>query len=123
MKSLENVTESVRQILGSMLPSILEASLEADVFSLGLDSLNVFKAIKIIKAAMGLSDQLAPRHLYANPTLGSFSAYLFQKVSEPKQTQPGSIEESLSTHMKRQLDQHKARQSFRLNAFDYVVST
>lgn len=121
-KSLESITESIRRILESMLPAMAVASSDTDVFSLGLDSLNVFKAMKIIQSATKLTDQLAPRHLYANPTLGKFSAYLLQKLSESKQTNGGSVEDSPAVQMKKQIDQHKARQSFRLNPLDYVVS-
>ncbi|KAF1945053.1 transferase family protein-like protein [Clathrospora elynae] len=121
--SLESITKSVRHILGSLLPAILEASPDTDVFSLGLDSLNVFQAVKTIQAAMGFRDRLAPRHLYGNPTLSKFSAALAKLVAQDATTNGTTVADHANddvTGMKRMIDQHKARQSFKLNAFDYV---
>lgn len=69
--SVGSIMDSIRDILGSLLPAIRKASPDTDVFSLGLDSLLMDRAVKIIRAAMGLQDRLAPRHLYANPSLPS----------------------------------------------------
>ncbi|KAF2846132.1 transferase family protein-like protein [Plenodomus tracheiphilus IPT5] len=118
--TVESTTKSVRQILGSILPAILEAGPDDDVFGLGLDSLNVFKAIKIIQVGMKLQGQIAPRHLYANPNLGKFSTFLFHKISEIRQTDGFVKKESTASTMKKFIDHHKARQSFRLNPLDYV---
>ena len=52
--SVESITSSIRHILGSLLPEIENASQDTDLFVLGLDSLMVFRAVKIIRAAMGL---------------------------------------------------------------------
>lgn len=123
--SVESITESVRQILASMMPAILDASPDTDIFGLGLDSLNVFQAIKIIQAAMGLQNQLAPRHLYANPTLKNFSAALAELAVENSKANGDSAStesavDERSNRMKRLIEQHKARQSFKLNALDRV---
>lgn len=121
--SVESIMSSVRHILGSSLPAIHEASPDTDVFSLGLDSLIVFSAVKTIQAAMGLRDQLAPRHLYANPTLAKFSAALLRLAAQARKTAGTAAEDSVNddlAEMKRMIDQHKARLSFRLNPFDYV---
>lgn len=118
--TLESTTESVRQILGSILPAILDAAPDEDIFGLGLDSLNVFKAIKMTKTAMMLQDQLAPRHLYANPTVAKFANFLFRQISEAQKPNGENKEESAASRMKKLIDQHKARLSFRLNALDYV---
>ena len=74
--SVGSITDSIRNILGSLVPAVHEASPDADIFSLGLDSLLAYRAVKMIRASIGLQDQLAPRHLYANPTLAKFSAAL-----------------------------------------------
>lgn len=66
------------------MPAIHKASPDSDVFSLGLDFLLVFRAVKTIWAAMGLQDQLAPRHLYASPTLAKFSATLARLAAEAR---------------------------------------
>lgn len=121
--SVESIMDSIRHILCSLLPAIREASPDTDVFSLGLDSILVFRAIKTIRASMGLQDQLAPRHLYANPTLAKFSAALAQLAAVARKT-IGSASDDLvnddSAKMKRMIDKHKARLSFKLNPFDYV---
>ena len=114
---------SIRQILGSLLPAIHDALPDTDFFRLGLDSLLVFRAVKTIRAAMGLQDQLAPRHLYANPTLAKFSAALARLAAEARNTNgtasDGIINDDLAK-MKSMIDKHKARLSFKLNPFDYV---
>lgn len=121
--SVHTIQESVRDILASSLNVIQEADDDDDLFSLGLDSLGVFAAIKTIRAAMGLQDELAPRHLYANPTLATFSAVLFRFAVEAKKNNETlsarPIDDELAK-MRRIIAQHQARQSFRLNVLDYV---
>ncbi|KAL8945036.1 MAG: hypothetical protein Q9216_000020 [Gyalolechia sp. 2 TL-2023] len=121
--SAESIMDSLRHILGSLLPAIRETSPDTDVFSLGLDSLLVFRAVKIIRAAIGLQHQLAPRHLYANPTLAKFSAALARLAAEARdtsETDSGGLVDNDSAKMKKMIDEHKARLSFKLNPFDYV---
>lgn len=121
--SVESIMDSIRHILGSLLPAIYEASPDTDVFSLGLDSLLVFRAVKSIRAAMGLQDQLAPRHLYANPTLAKFSAALARSAAEARKTNGAASDDQVNddlANLKRMIDKHKARLSFKLNPFDYV---
>lgn len=121
--SVESIIGSIRHILGSFIPAIHEASPDADLFSLGLDSLLVFRAIKSIRPAVGLQDQLAPRHLYANPTLAKFSTALARLAAEARQvngTAPDNHVNDDVAKMKRMIDMHKARLSFKLNPFDYV---
>ncbi|RMZ77957.1 hypothetical protein DV738_g4111, partial [Chaetothyriales sp. CBS 135597] len=121
--SVESIQDYVRQILSSSLPAILEASPDDDFFSLGLDSLGVFAAVKTIREAAGLRDQLTPRFIYANPTLAKFSAVIARLAAEVKsKTEKISdrpVDDELAK-LNKQIAQHKARQSFRLNAFDYV---
>ena len=121
--SVESIMDSIRQVLGSLLPEIEEASPDADVFELGLDSLHVFRAVKAIRVGMGLQEQLAPRHLYANPTLARFSAALARLVAESRNTNGPASNELVDddlVRLRRMIDQHKARLSFKLNPFDYV---
>lgn len=121
--SVESIMDSIRNILGSLLPAIHETSQDTDVFSLGLDSLLVLRAVKTIRAAMGLQDQLAPRHLYANPTLSKFSAALSRLATEARKTNGTASDDVVDddlAKMKRMIDKHKARLSFKLNPFDYV---
>ncbi|KAL9006359.1 MAG: hypothetical protein Q9188_000895 [Gyalolechia gomerana] len=123
ISSVESIMDSIRHVLGSLLPAIHEASPDTDLFSFGLDSLLVFRAVKIIRAATGLQDQLAPRHLYANPTLAKFSAALARLAAKVKRTNGTAPEDPVnhdSAKMKRMIDEHKSRLSFKLNPFDYV---
>lgn len=121
--SVASIMDSIRRILGSLLPAIYEASPDTDVFSLGLDSLLVFRAIKTIRAALGLKDQLGPRHLYANPTLAKFSTLLVRLAAEARMAN-GTVSDNLVDEdlakMKNMIEKHKARLSFKLNPFDYV---
>ena len=121
--SVESIMDSIRQFLGSLLPAIHEASPDTDMFSLGLDSLLVFRAVNTIRAAMGLQDKLAPRHLYANPTLDKFSAALARLAAEARKTNGTAADDLVSddvAKMKKMIEKHKARLSFKLNPFDYV---
>ena len=121
--SIESIMDSIRHILGSSLPVVYEAAPDTDMFSLGLDSLLVFRTVKLIRAAMGLQEQLAPRHLYANPTLAKFSALLARLGAEARNTN-GSASDVLVNddvaRIKQMIAKHKARLSFKLNPFDYV---
>ena len=74
--------ESTRDILGPLSPTIYGASPDTDLFSLSLDFLLVFGAVKSIQAAMGLKDQLAPLHFYVNPTIAKSSAALTRLAAE-----------------------------------------
>ncbi|KAF2420725.1 acetyl-CoA synthetase-like protein [Tothia fuscella] len=129
----ETVLASVRKVLASIIPEIDAASPDEDVFDIGLDSLLVFQAIRIIRAATGLQEQLAPRHLYANPTLTQFSAQLasiLQQHSKPptetltnghtngvdKQTNGDPVEKQTNVAVR----EHKRRAGFKMNPFDAV---
>ena len=121
--SIESIMASVPHILGSLLPAIHEASPEKDIFSLGLNSLLVLRAVKSIRAAMGLQDQLAPRHLYANPTIAKFSATLARMAAEAKKLKGTVSDDYIDKDlgkMKGMIEKHKAHLSFKLNPFDYV---
>ena len=72
-------------------PAIYRASPDTDLFSLGLDFLLVFRAVKGIRAAMGLKDQLAPLHLYLNPTIAKFSAALTRLAAERRLHRSGRL--------------------------------
>ncbi|KAL8768128.1 MAG: hypothetical protein Q9194_005790 [Teloschistes cf. exilis] len=121
--SIESIMDSVRDILGSLLPAIYKASPDADLFAHGLDSLLVFRAVKAIRVAMGLQDRLAPRHLYASPTITKFSAALARLAAEARNTAIKALHHSVDDDvvgMKDMIDKHKARLPSRLNAIDYV---
>ncbi|KAF1982044.1 acetyl-CoA synthetase-like protein [Aulographum hederae CBS 113979] len=134
--SIETITESVRHILGSILPDVTDAPPDEDVFSLGLDSLLVFRVVKVVRAATGLQEQLAPRHLYANPTVDRFSAQLARILEEAKPTTGAppsmsngstpdcvtgsSTPKSEPTNMQRMIAEHKRRLGFKMNPFDAV---
>ncbi|KAJ6097001.1 hypothetical protein N7486_007747 [Penicillium sp. IBT 16267x] len=116
--------DSIRTILSSSLPEAQVALADADLFALGFDSLGVFAAIKTIRVASGLGEKIAPRHIYANPTIASITATVTQLLAELKSGKGSIAFEKLRDKDPSRIDamvaQHKARQSFRLNAFDYV---
>ncbi|KAF2258812.1 transferase family protein [Lojkania enalia] len=119
--SASTMRKSIQEVLASSLPEIQQASPDDDLFALGLDSLGVSAAVNAIRAAIKGLDKLAPRHLYANPTLAKFTAALEPLVAEAKGA--GNTKHRLGdreSKMHRMIAQRKAHQSFRLNPFDYV---
>ncbi|RBQ68774.1 hypothetical protein FVER14953_08711 [Fusarium verticillioides] len=82
--SIDTVRESVSHVIRSVLPEVEDFPTDEDVFDLGLDSLLVFRVIRIIRAVTGLEERLAPRHLYAHPTIGEFSVQLLKILEEEK---------------------------------------
>ncbi|KAM5341912.1 hypothetical protein ACJ41O_014943 [Fusarium nematophilum] len=121
MSSTESIEGLVRDIVASCLPDAKEIAPEADLFELGLDSLGVFAAIKTIRGATGLGDKIAPRHVYANPTVASLAGIIARLAMEAKSAREATLAAKLvDDDMARVIAQHKARQSFSLNAFDYV---
>ncbi|KAF7556944.1 hypothetical protein G7Z17_g989 [Cylindrodendrum hubeiense] len=124
MSSTESIQSYICEILASSVPEIQEASPDTDLFHLGLDSLGVFAAIKTIRAATGLGERIAPRHIYANPTIANLSTAIARLAAEAAvSTKADSSDKAIDDNVakiNRKIVQHKARQSFRLNAFDYV---
>ncbi|KAJ5642941.1 transferase family protein [Penicillium longicatenatum] len=123
LRSDNAMQESIRTIFSSSLPEAQVAPPDVDLFSLGLDSLGVFAAVKSIRVASGLGEKIAPRHVYANPTIASITstvALLMTELQSARSSIP--LEKKLDdpAGINAMIAQHKARQSFRLNAFDYV---
>ncbi|KAI2634467.1 transferase family protein [Xylaria nigripes] len=123
MTSIESVQNGISELLRSSLRAAQrDIDPEANLFELGLDSIGVTSAVKAIQAATGLGDQIAPRHVYANPTISRLSATIVRMETMSKQ-EAGSSDKPVNddvAKMKRMITQHKERRSFRLNAFDYV---
>ncbi|PWY83843.1 transferase family protein [Aspergillus sclerotioniger CBS 115572] len=122
MSSTEAIQENVRKIFASSVPEVQHASLDTDLFALGLDSLGVFAAIKTIRTATGLGDSIGPRHVYASRSVNELSATIVRLAAEAESnsktlSSPGN---SSTANIEHAVAQHKARQSFSLNAFDYV---
>lgn len=119
--SVATIQEDLREILSSSLPGIHQASGEDDLFQLGLDSLGVFAAVKAIRGATGVGDALSPRHVYANPTLASFSTELARIVENAKTKTKTSLQtDGANLPLVDGLAKHRAHQSFRLNCMDYI---
>ncbi|KAH7140156.1 hypothetical protein B0J13DRAFT_446289 [Dactylonectria estremocensis] len=119
--SIESITNAVRHILASLLPAFEHAAEDADIFNLGLDSLLVFRAIRSLRTAMGLQEQLAPRHVYGNPTIGKLSAALAQLVAGAKTANGSSELDEKLAKMKELLGKYKSRQSLKMNGFDLIM--
>lgn len=134
--SIETIRESIRQVFCSVMPEITDTEPGEDVFDLGLDSLLVVRVIKIIRAATGIGEQLAPRHLYANPTLNEFSALVARILEEVPNKNPATngVTNGATSNgvlgpepcmneldkMKKMVAQHKRRLGFKMNPFDAV---
>lgn len=120
VNSMEN---SIRAILSTSFPAAHTASREENLFALGLDSLAVFAAVKAIRAASGLGDKIAPRHVYASETIASLAALVIQLMvaQSAKEAAPSNqVQPEYDVGIETMISQHRARQSFHLNAFDYV---
>ncbi|KAF4454195.1 hypothetical protein F53441_3195 [Fusarium austroafricanum] len=133
--SVDTVRDSVVNIMRSVLPDVEEFPPDEDVFDLGLDSLLVFRVIRIIRAVTGLEERLAPRHLYAHPTLSEFSVDLSKildnektktsvictvKSELPENNADGLSSGIKSDKMKRILAERKRRLGSKMNPFDAV---
>ncbi|OAA53543.1 transferase family protein [Cordyceps fumosorosea ARSEF 2679] len=123
LSSPASVRHDVRELFASYLPEVRDAPLDANLFELGLDSLAVFAAIKTLRAVTGLADRLSARQLYANPTLDGFSEVLLELSGDTTRThaaEAGGGGGRAMTELQRLAARHRARQSFKLNAMDYV---
>jgi aryl carrier-like protein len=130
--SVNTIAESIRHIVESIIPDLEDVPSDEDVFDLGLDSLLVFRLVKIIRFATGIQEQLAPRHLYANPTILKFAnqvAKILAQVKANKVQQnvatngvahDSTPSVSTSTDLQRLLMQHYRRRGFKMNPFDAV---
>ncbi|UKZ61328.1 putative NRPS-like protein biosynthetic cluster [Trichoderma atroviride] len=121
--SADAIQNGLKTILSSVLPEIDQAAQIANFFDLGLDSLGVFSVVKSIRAATGLDEHLAPRHIYANPSLASLSIAIKRLAATVKaeMTKEANTEEDeVVVRIAQEAAQHKARMSFPLNALDYV---
>jgi aryl carrier-like protein len=143
--SEETILESVRKVLSSIIPEVQAASPDEDIFDMGLDSLLVYHSIRIIRAATGLKEQLAAMHLYGNPTLSKFSAFLATLLLQQQQQVQSTTDALTNGHTNGVDDQingkaiqqspkeltsgngllnaiheHKRRMGFKMNPFDAV---
>lgn len=123
--SVASITDAVRNIFGSLSPAVKNAAPDDDLFALGLDSLLVFRAIKTIRAATGLRDVLAARHLYGSPTLRQFSATVAQLVADTRRkatngTASNEPVDDDTTEMHRMIALHRARLSQKVSPFDQM---
>ncbi|KAF5715932.1 nonribosomal peptide synthetase [Fusarium mundagurra] len=133
--SIDTVRESVAHVMRSVLPEVENFPADEDVFDLGLDSLLVFRVIRIIRAVTGLEEKLAPRHLYAHPTIDEFSVQLLKILEEKKakespmdslsDTETGAMAETPcssieSEKLKKIVADRKRRLGSKMNPFDAV---
>ncbi|KAF5013927.1 hypothetical protein FDECE_102 [Fusarium decemcellulare] len=123
ISSTESIMDAVRHIFGSFASAFKTAPPDTDVFSLGLDSLLVFQAIKSLRAATGLQDRLSTRHLYAHPTIAKFSAAVKQLAADAQKANGKRKYEPVDDQLakvRKTIDMHKARLSPKVNPFDLM---
>jgi aryl carrier-like protein len=135
-RSVETIKESLIRIFEGVLTDVEDLLSDEDVFELGLDSLLVYRVVKIIQHATGLQEDLAPRHLYANPTIDLFSIQIFrilerlksqrsilnstlERTSLSKATEAESVIKS-DIEVQKVLAEHKRRVGFKMNPLDAV---
>lgn len=116
--STESIHSAILNIMVPLLPLVATASSDTDLFSLGLDSLTVFKIVKTIRASTGLQDKLSPRHLYANPTLAKFS----EAVAKLVKSKNAGAEQDIDAHrFRRTIEQYKARRPIKMNPINHNI--
>uniref|UniRef100_A0A0B7KRU7 Carrier domain-containing protein n=1 Tax=Bionectria ochroleuca TaxID=29856 RepID=A0A0B7KRU7_BIOOC len=122
--SEQSVQTCIRDVLSPSLPEAKEAPVDMDLFALGLDSLGVFACIKTLRSATGLGEKIATRHVYAHPTIGGLARIVARIAADLKASSEASLSgkpvDEKAARLNDMIAQHKARQSFRLNSFDYV---
>ncbi|WXC58510.1 hypothetical protein SNK03_004411 [Fusarium graminearum] len=126
--SLDSTTRAVRHVLASIVPVVKDSPADADMFTLGFDSLLVFRATKTIAAVTDLGGKFSPRNFYAGPTIEAIVATVMRLASERRamiidgtvasspteQHQQDPKEVMMSTLIKR----HKAVLSSKLGPMD-----
>lgn len=119
MGSLESIQNNVRQLFASHIPEIHDLNQDDNILELGFDSIAVFVAIKTLRVATGLRDRLNARGLYANPTVGAFSSFLFELASKVG-NDASSLEGSGTPKTKQSIAQHQAWQWLKLNTGENI---
>lgn len=117
--SIESITAAVREIFVALSSAFKGIPDDADFFHLGLDSLLAYRAVRSVQAAMGLKDRLAPRHLYAYPTVAQFSACLKDLASQTLANGSNSKSVEKLSKMKELLSKYKSPQTLKMNALDH----
>ncbi|KAI9147525.1 transferase family [Paramyrothecium foliicola] len=118
-ESLESISNAISQIIRTLSPNFENVAPDADLFNLGMDSLLVFRVIRTVRQVVGLQEQLAPRHLYANPTIAKFSSVLLQLIAGAK-TGESELDGKVAK-MKELLEKYKSRQSAKMSPFDLIM--
>ncbi|KAM7185984.1 acetyl-CoA synthetase-like protein [Naviculisporaceae sp. PSN 640] len=123
--SADSIAAAVREVISSVitLPPDMESVPDtADLFNLGLDSLRVFQLVRALQGAIPeLQDLLAPRHLYANPTIAKFAAVVARLV-EGAQSGAGDVEHLEKVNkMKELLNKYKTRSSLKMTEYDQMM--
>ncbi|CEI60243.1 hypothetical protein FVEN_g6417 [Fusarium venenatum] len=126
--SLDSTTRAVRHILVSIVPAVKDAQVDADLFTLGFDSLLVFRATKTIAAATDLGGKFSPRNFYAGPTIETIAATVVRLAAERRAMTMNGTSAPSATEQKQQdpqeakisalINRHKAVQSSKLGPMD-----
>ncbi|KAL6918333.1 hypothetical protein FSST1_009828 [Fusarium sambucinum] len=126
--SLDSTTRAVRHILASIVSAAKDAPLDADLFTLGFDSLLVFRATKTIAAATDLGGKFSPRNFYAGPTIEAIAATVVRLAAERRAMTTNGTTTSSPTEPQQQdpkeakisslVNRHKAVQSSKLGPMD-----
>ncbi|KAL5589751.1 hypothetical protein FOVSG1_011618 [Fusarium oxysporum f. sp. vasinfectum] len=126
--SLDSTARAVRHILASIVPAVKDAPADANLFTLGFDSLLVFKATKAVAAVTDLGGIFLPRNFYAGPTVKAITATVVRLAAERRATTTNGTITSSSTEQQQQdpqeakiralMNRHKALLSSKLGPMD-----
>jgi thioester reductase-like protein len=85
VSSLEALTHSIVEVVRSQVGKV-EVDSETDLFSVGVDSMQVLSLSRILRSALELAgikadkDAVAARVIYANPTISGLARHLYSTV-------------------------------------------
>ncbi|KAG9495251.1 hypothetical protein J7337_013486 [Fusarium musae] len=126
--SLDSTTRAVRCMLASIVPAVKDAPADANLFTVGFDSLLVFKATKAVAAVKDLGGTFLPLNFYAGPTVKRIAATVVRLAAERRTTKTNGTTTSSSTEKQQQdpqeakikalMNRHKALLSSKLGPMD-----
>ncbi|RBQ73607.1 hypothetical protein FVER14953_10894 [Fusarium verticillioides] len=120
--SLDSTTRAVRCMLASIVPAVKDAPADANLFTVGFDSLLVFKATKAVAEVKDLGWTFLPRNFYAGSTIKRIAATVVRLAAERRTTKTNDTT-TLSSTEKQQQDPQEAKIKALMNRHKALLSS
>ncbi|EWG52068.1 hypothetical protein FVEG_16914 [Fusarium verticillioides 7600] len=120
--SLDSTTRAVRCMLASIVPAVKDAPADANLFTVGFDSLLVFKATKAVAEVKDLGWTFLPRNFYAGSTIKRIAATVVRLAAERRTTKTNGTT-TLSSTEKQQQDPQEAKIKALMNRHKALLSS